>query len=102
MDGQQTNSYENLERTTCDTTGEVWKDIPGYEGIYQVSNMGHVKSLTRRVWNYTKPGRILKLYHKNNGYLTVNLCGKNQSENTHMSIGWLLLHLYQTSMVIQK
>lgn len=23
MDGQQTNSYENLERTTCDTTGEV-------------------------------------------------------------------------------
>ena len=41
MDGQQTNSYENLERTTCDTTGEVWKDIPGYEGIYQVSNMVH-------------------------------------------------------------
>lgn len=80
MDGQQTNSYENLERTTCDTSGEVWKDIPGYEGIYQVSNMGHVKSLTRRVWNYTKPGRILKPYHKNNGYLTVNLCGKNQPE----------------------
>lgn len=26
---------------------EVWKDIPGYEGMYQVSNMGRVKSLPR-------------------------------------------------------
>ena len=24
---------------------EVWKDIPGYEGLYQVSNLGRVKSL---------------------------------------------------------
>ena len=28
---------------------EVWKDIPGYEGMYQVSNMGRVKSLPRVV-----------------------------------------------------
>jgi hypothetical protein len=26
---------------------EVWKDIPGYEGLYQVSNLGRVKSLPR-------------------------------------------------------
>lgn len=26
---------------------EVWKDIKGYEGLYQVSNMGRVKSLER-------------------------------------------------------
>ena len=26
---------------------EIWKDIPGYEGYYQVSNMGRVKSLNR-------------------------------------------------------
>jgi hypothetical protein len=26
---------------------EVWKDIPGYEGLYQVSNLGRVKSLER-------------------------------------------------------
>ena len=24
---------------------EVWKDIPGYEGVYQVSNLGNVRSL---------------------------------------------------------
>jgi len=28
---------------------ELWKDIEGYEGFYQISDMGRVKSLTRRV-----------------------------------------------------
>lgn len=27
---------------------EIWKDIPGYEGLYQVSNYGNVKSLNYR------------------------------------------------------
>lgn len=35
-------SLENL-------VGEIWKDIPSYEGIYQVSNYGRVKSLSRTV-----------------------------------------------------
>lgn len=26
---------------------EIWKDVPGYAGIYQVSNLGRVKSLQR-------------------------------------------------------
>lgn len=30
-----------------DNTTEIWKDIPGYEGLYQVSNLGRVKSLER-------------------------------------------------------
>lgn len=29
--------------------GEVWRDIKGYEGVYQVSNLGRVKSLARIV-----------------------------------------------------
>ena len=28
---------------------EIWKDIEGYEGIYQVSNLGRVRSLDRLV-----------------------------------------------------
>lgn len=28
---------------------EIWKDIEGYEGLYQVSNLGRVKFLERRV-----------------------------------------------------
>lgn len=30
---------------------EVWKDIEGYEGLYQISNLGKVKSLSRYHWN---------------------------------------------------
>lgn len=52
---------------------EVWKDIPGYEGVYQVSDKGRIKSLQRRVWNYTKPEKILKPHHKPNGYRQVGL-----------------------------
>lgn len=49
---------------------EIWKDIVGYEGKYQVSNLGRVKSL-----NYGRTGKekVLK-YEDNNGYLRVNLC----------------------------
>lgn len=31
----------------CNLPGEIWKDIEGFEGIYQVSNKGRVKSLDR-------------------------------------------------------
>ena len=31
---------------------ETWKDIDGYEGLYQVSNLGRVKSVER--WHKTK------------------------------------------------
>ena len=45
---------------------EVWKDIPGFEGRYQVSNLGRIKSLDYKAraknGNFTRPvkGRILK------------------------------------------
>lgn len=29
--------------------GEIWKDIPDYDGLYQVSNLGRVRSLDRTV-----------------------------------------------------
>ena len=50
-------------------TLEIWKDIDGYEGLYQVSNLGRIKSL-----NYKRTGRtkILKLV-KSNGYLDIIL-----------------------------
>ena len=35
---------------------EIWKDIPKYEGMYQVSNFGNVKSL-----NYGRSGKEKKL-----------------------------------------
>ncbi len=58
---------------------EIWKDINGYEGIYQVSNYGRVKSLDRFVngsHNNLKPvkGKILKAEKTKWGYLQVSLC----------------------------
>lgn len=32
--------------------GEIWKDIEGYEGLYQISNMGRVKSLESKWWRW--------------------------------------------------
>lgn len=49
---------------------EIWKNIDGYEGLYQVSNLGNVKSL-----NYNKTGkeRILKPGTDKCGYRLVGL-----------------------------
>ena len=33
------------------TENEIWKDVVGYEGLYQVSNLGNVKSLDRKRFN---------------------------------------------------
>lgn len=56
---------------------EIWRDIKGYEGLYQVSNFGRVKSLERKVKKWdgfrTMPETILKPKVQNNGYLTVML-----------------------------
>ena len=46
---------------------EIWKDIEGYEGLYQVSNYGRVRSLPRvsKSINKTYGGKILKVYTSN-------------------------------------
>ena len=51
---------------------EIWKDIEGYEGLYQISNLGNVKSL-----NYmkTKAEQLLKL-DDDRGYKKITLKGK--------------------------
>lgn len=58
---------------------EIWKDVPGYEGYYQVSNIGNVKSLDRVVSHkrYNKEHVSEKILSpkKHGGYLSVRLCG---------------------------
>lgn len=68
---------------------EIWKDVVGYEGLYQVSNYGKVRSLDREVFNgsgyYTKKGRILKKTKTTTGYWKVELykSGKRKSKKVH-------------------
>lgn len=57
---------------------EVWKDIEEFEGYYQISNIGEVKSLERIVKNGLNSTRIvkeriLKQTMGTNGYLSVGL-----------------------------
>lgn len=62
---------------------EIWKDVKGYEGLYQVSNFGRVKSLN---YNNTKKAKILiPKVIKNTGYLRVCLCknGKVVDKKIH-------------------
>ena len=48
---------------------EVWKDIKDYEGCYQVSNFGRVRSLDRLDRNgYKRKGVIKKPQNNGNGY----------------------------------
>lgn len=53
---------------------EIWKDVVGYEGLYQVSNFGQVKSLDRLDCAGRKiKGKMLSVFTLKNGYLVVNL-----------------------------
>lgn len=49
---------------------EEWRDIAGYEGLYQVSNLGRVKSLENE---FSKKQKIRKLTRRKNGYLKLQL-----------------------------
>jgi len=57
---------------------EQWKDIFGYEGLYQVSNLGRVRSLPRN--GTVNDIKILKPKKENNGYLRIGLCKNGEQK----------------------
>lgn len=63
---------------------EVWKDVKNYEGLYQVSSLSRIKSLSRTTkgrWGDTNfKERLLKQYSRD-GYLAVKLCFNNVQTN---------------------
>lgn len=73
--------------------GENWKDIEGYEGLYQASDLGRVKSLQRVVERNGKESLPIKesiLSQKiDQGYLRVSLTNKNKERQMH-SVGRLV------------
>ena len=69
---------------------EEWRPVEGYEGLYEVSNTGRVRSLDRYVKGKgesyrLRKGSILSLVKSNLGYLQVSLCcnGKYKTINVH-------------------
>ncbi len=77
---------------------EIWRDVEGYEGIYQVSNWGRVKSLARESYNgkgyYIQKERILKTPANSSGYYCCNLClnGKLKSFRVHVLVAIAFLN----------
>lgn len=74
------NNYFSL----LDFKNEIWKDIPNYEGLYHVSNMGRIKCLTHIV-NFKTSQRRLEHIHKpsllKNGYCAIILSQNAKTEH---------------------
>lgn len=66
---------------------EIWKDIPNYEGLFQVSNQGRIKSLKRTVIRgyksqlKTVPEKIRTLSIDKDGYYRLSLSKNNKRKN---------------------
>ena len=52
---------------------EIWKDIPDYEGLYQISNTGRVKSLPKKAGGSYRKEKILRNQLKKTGYFQIKL-----------------------------
>lgn len=83
---------------------EIWKDIPGYEGYFQASTLGRIRSIDRiekclnrsnNGYHYRKyKGKILKLCNSSRGdYLQVNICraGKQRFITVHSLVALAFL-----------
>lgn len=67
---------------------EIWRDIEGYERIYQVSNLGNIRSLPKIIKmrnQYTEKLYNIKPYVDNRGYCMVSLSmdGKKKQKQVH-------------------
>lgn len=76
-------------------TDEIWKDIKGYEGIYQVSNLGRVRSLDRvNERGRKKKGMLLKPKLKRDGYVDVHLTFKDKGKDQNIKIHKLVAEAF--------
>lgn len=78
---------------------EIWKDVVGYEGLYQVSNLGRVKGLDRkaRPVECLKDGVVIKTYQsaleaeKVDGFSSRNIahcCNHRYRHKRHKGFEW--------------
>ena len=74
---------------------EIWKDIPNFEGLYQASNLGNIRSTYR----YKK---ILKQCKSKNGYLKVMLCAHSERKliSVHRLIAMTFLKDYDIKLQV--
>lgn len=78
---------------------EEWRPVIGYEGLYEVSNLGRVRSVDRYVKSkgesyWLRKGKMLSPAKDKNGYLKVNLScnGKNNIIRVHRLVAQVFIH----------
>lgn len=89
---------------------ELWKDIPEYEGFYQASNLGRIRSLDRETtqWNRFKnvkaiyKGKILSFELTTRGYLKCSLSknGKQKTVLVHRIIAKTFLKDFDEKLTV--
>ena len=89
---------------------EIWKDINGYDGEYQVSNLGRIKSVARLttrpcqygIREYRIPEKIMRTRLGTSGYLCVNLHheGKQVTEMIHRLVALHFCKGYRDELVV--
>jgi len=74
---------------------EIWRDIEGYEGLYQVSNLGRVRSLK-------KNKMIMKPFVNEEGYLRITLLKDRKKNNlrVHRLVAKLFLKIDGGGLII--
>lgn len=74
--------------TDTELAQEQWRDIDGYDGMYQVSDLGRVRSRYSGEWKVLRPAKI------NKGYLIVGLCkdGKRKGLTVHRLVANAFIH----------
>ena len=88
---------------------EIWKDIQGYEGFYQVSNLGRIRSLDRTITDSIGrkrlyKGRILKQMIDGSGYFEVLLYKETNRKPLHIQISkncHVLIILMKTNRIMR-
>ena len=75
---------------------EIWKAVPGYEGAYEVSDSGRVRSLDRVVTSgHTRRGKILKgsINRNRGGYrlITLSWASTTRTFGVHQLVLWAFI-----------
>lgn len=86
-----TSTFTNVgSESTLNLSNEIWKDIPNYEGLYQISNHGRIKSLIRK---FCKQEQIVKCSLRKDGYIMVYLSknGKKKYHSVHRIVATVFI-----------
>lgn len=87
---------------------EIWKDIPQYEGFYQASNMGRIRSVLRTIYpngrgSYVVRGKIIKPFMgRTSKYLCVALSKNGIAKKylVHILVSWAFYGIHEKMLEI--